>query len=55
MIEPESINFISRAYWRGAKVEEAQLESFGRPWTQTPVLEVLFIGRLNFYDRQLNC
>jgi hypothetical protein len=55
MIEPKSINSISQSYWRGLKVEETQLESLGEPWTKTPIMEVLFIGRLNFYDRQLDC
>ena len=52
--DPETISFISKAYWSGATVEGCQLESMGKPWSQPPIIEFLFLGRIEFYDRNLD-
>ena len=52
--DPESKHCISKAYWNGDLVQDAQLISMGEPWTQEPIIEVLFLGRVNFYDRSLD-
>ena len=53
-VDPETISFVSRAYWTGVKVNECRLMSMGEPWSQDPIIEVLFIGRIEFYDRNLS-
>ena len=53
-IDVGSINDISKSYWAGIKVEERELKSFGKPWTESPVMEILFLGRVDFYDKSLN-
>ncbi len=52
-VDAETISFVSQAYWGGINVENCQLTSFGKPWSQDPIIEVLFIGRIEFYDRTL--
>jgi len=52
--DPATISFISKAYWTGVSVETCQLESMGQPWSQSPIIEVLFLGRIEFYDRTLD-
>lgn len=53
MIDKESIDHISKAYWGGDKVEDCRLLSMGKPWTKSPILEILFLGRIDFYDKKL--
>ena len=53
-IDVESINSISKSYWDGIRVEQCELKSFGKPWTEPPVMEILYIGRIDFYDKTLN-
>lgn len=52
--DPETTSFISKAYWSGATVEGCRLESMGKRWSQPPIIEVLFLGRIEFYDRNLD-
>jgi len=52
-VDPASISFVSQAYWNGVKVTDCQLMSFNERWSQDPIMEVLFMGRIEFYDRSL--
>lgn len=51
--DDETIHQVTQAYWRGVSVEDCELKSLGKPWTQTPITEVLYLGRISFYDRSL--
>lgn len=53
MIDSESLDAVGRSYWQGVSVRDCQLQSMGQPWTQERVSEVLFEGRIDFYDRSL--
>jgi len=52
-VDPESLDNISKAYWTGMRVEDNELSSMGKLWSEQAVLEVLFLGRIEFYDRSL--
>lgn len=52
-IEAETGSFISKAYWSGINVQDCQLTSCGQPWSQKPIIEILFIGQIEFYDKNL--
>jgi hypothetical protein len=54
-VDAETISFVSKAYWSGVNVKDCQLISMGEPWSQDSIIEVLFIGRIEFYDRTLDC
>lgn len=54
-VDAESISYVSKAYWSGVHVESCELMSMGQPWTQKPIIEVLFLGRIEFYNRTLDC
>jgi hypothetical protein len=53
-IDVSSINNISKSYWKGIKAEQCELTSFGKPWTESTVMEILFLGRVDFYDKTVN-
>jgi hypothetical protein len=53
MIDQQSLDLAARAYWTGVAVQDTQLQSMGQPWTRERVPEVLFEGRIDFYDRSL--
>ena len=53
-VDQQSIDNASKAYWSGVKVEDRELESMGEKWTQSPAIEVLFLGRVEFYNKNLN-
>ncbi len=46
-------NNCCQAYWNGVNVEQCELLSVGKPWTESPIIETLFLGRIEFYDRNL--
>ncbi|MDP1548196.1 MAG: hypothetical protein Q8L87_19455 [Anaerolineales bacterium] len=52
-IDPPSLDIIGKAYWNGKYVESYKLEIMGEKWICEPIIEVLFIGRVEFYDRSL--
>ena len=52
-MRPEDIDSISRAYWSGKSVSDFELQSMGKKWTRSRISEVLFAGRIAFYDRTL--
>ena len=51
--DDQTIHNVAQAYWQGESVEDCQLESMVKPWTQSPIIEVLYLGRVEFYDRTL--
>ncbi len=51
--DDETIHHATQAYWRGISVEDCQTQSMGKLWTQAPIVEALFLGRIGFYDRTL--
>lgn len=51
--DDQTIHDVTQAYWRGVNVACCQLSSLGAPWTESPIIEVLYLGRINFYDRTL--
>lgn len=53
MMDQESIDNVGRSYWNGTPVNQCTLQSLGVPWTRDPIVETLFIGRVEFYDRNL--
>ena len=50
---PEVTNNSCKSYWQGINVEQCELQSISNPWTESPILETLFLGRIEFYDRNL--
>lgn len=52
-LDAESIDNVGNAYWTGKRVKDFKLQSMGKPWTQDPIWEALFMGRVEFYDRDL--
>jgi hypothetical protein len=53
-MDRDTINHVVRAYWSGTAAEDAGLVSMGEPWSETPLTEVLFLGRVDFYDTDLD-
>lgn len=53
-MDAETINSVSRAYWSGEKVRDSPLMSMGKTWTRNPIIEVLYLGMVRFYDRTFN-
>ncbi len=51
--DDQTVHDVTQAYWRGANVSDCQLRSMGAPWTESPIIEVLYLGRINFYVRTL--
>ena len=49
--DDQTIQSVTQAYWRGENVANHQLLSMGAPWTESPIIEALFLGRIDFYDR----
>ena len=46
-----TLDEISNHYWRGALVEEIGLSFMGERWSEPPVIEALFQGKLEAIDR----
>jgi hypothetical protein len=53
-VDSESFDNVSKAYWSGVRVEDSKLLSMREPWSQEAILEILFLGRIEFYDRNLD-
>lgn len=53
-VHPESVDNVSKAYWSGKRVQDNQLLSMGESWSQDAIFEVLFLGRIEFYDRNID-
>lgn len=52
-MDQDTLDFVGRAYWSGEHAVNHQLMSMGKPWTEEPILEVLFLGRVDFHDKSL--
>jgi Protein of unknown function (DUF2441) len=48
MKNPYTTDNLGKAYWSGEKVENCKLEHFGNPWSENPIFEVLYYGRVDF-------
>lgn len=58
-MEDQTITDCVHAYWQGVNVEDCQLSSGAKTgnqeaWTQAPVREILFLGRIDFPDKRLD-
>jgi hypothetical protein len=49
----QTIYNVTQSYWRGVNVADCHCHSMGKSWTQSPIIEVLYLGRIDFYDRSL--
>ncbi len=49
----QTVHEVTQAYWSGGNVADYQLCSLGASWTESPIIEVLFLGRIDFYNRTL--
>jgi len=49
-----TINNCCNSYWRGINVKDCKLSQFGEPWSQEPAREVLLLGQVEFYNRNLD-
>ncbi len=52
-MDKDSINNTCKSYWQGINVENCELQSMEKPWTTNNIIETLFLGRIEFYDRNL--
>jgi hypothetical protein len=52
-IEPDSITLICEGYWFGTSASDCPLKSFGEPWSQERITEILFCGILKFPNKNL--
>ena len=52
-MDEESIHQATNMYWNGGCVRDNQLSSCGKEWTEDPIIEILFLGRVDFYDKHL--
>ena len=52
-MDRQTLDFVGRAYWSGELVQDHRLQSMGESWSEDPIMEILFIGRVDFYERQL--
>lgn len=52
-LDPQSIDNCCKSYWKGINLAGCALQSLGKSWTEEPILESLFIGRIEFYDKNL--
>lgn len=52
-MDQDTVKFVTDMYWGGGFVCHQKLESMGHPWTDEPIMEALFLGRIEFYDRTL--
>ncbi len=53
-MDQPTVRAVTEAYWRGEAAADCQLQSMGKPWTHDRIPEVLYIGRVDFYDRGLD-
>ncbi|MCZ8253683.1 MAG: hypothetical protein O9318_14535 [Hylemonella sp.] len=51
--DEQTIHDVTHAYWQGVNVADCQLRSMGTPWTESPIIEILYLGRIDFYERKL--
>jgi hypothetical protein len=54
MLDHDTIHNVCKSYWNGIYVKDCQLESRGKSWTQKPIIEILYLGRVDFYNKKLS-
>lgn len=52
-MDADTIQYVSNAYWNGDSVENHQLMSMGSVWTKSPIMEILYMGKIDFYSKDL--
>ncbi len=48
----ETTHAVCNCYWNGKTVEQSKLLHWGEPWTEPPIFEVLFLGRVDLVRQQ---
>lgn len=51
--DKETTDNICKSYWEGKTVKECKLIHFGKEWSQNPILEILFYGKINFDKEEI--
>lgn len=51
--DQDTLHNVSHCYWTGDLVKNHELSSRGESWTEEPIIEVLFLGQVDFEDRNL--
>jgi hypothetical protein len=52
-MDQNTLDFVGRGYWSEDRVADHELMSMGQRWSEEPILEVLFVGRVDFPDKSL--
>ena len=52
-MDNDTIHNVTQSYWKGINVANCELKSMGESWTETPIIEVLYSGQIEFYDRSI--
>jgi hypothetical protein len=50
----QTLDNVCKAYWGGHLVKSSHLQSLGKVWTEEPIIEVLYLGTVEFYERSLD-
>lgn len=45
--DPNTIRSVCDSYWKGITVEQCNLTNMGQPWTESPIFEILLLGRVD--------
>lgn len=53
-LDDQTIFDITSSYWEGVEAKNGMATSFGKPWCPKSVQEVLFIGQLEFQNKDLS-
>lgn len=53
-LDDETIENITNSYWNGVNVSDCELKAKGNSWNQEPIIEVLYLGQVEFYDKKLS-
>ena len=48
--DDDTIDTVCKAYWSGQKVEGQRLKSIEKVWSEEAIIEVLYNGRVDFYE-----
>jgi len=53
-MDQETLDLVCRGYWSGERAADHRLQSMGQEWMEDAILEVLFLGRIDFHDKSLS-
>jgi hypothetical protein len=53
-MDDKSIYNVTHSYWNGINVSNCALRSKGSSWKQEPIIEILYLGQIEFYDGMLS-